>query len=209
VSADGIAPMFAMKRAGGTDEADPVPGTDPLAPTGTDHVVPTAPTGTDPAGTDWHRPAGTNAGTGTNPSVPVAPTTVGTSLVPVLAELTRASARVRLTRWTQSRIAEIADSQRRHRTFWHAISVFITRLPETRAETERHLESRSWLQEWMTGKLLSFCEWENIAWGHLVSLPGRSVMQLIEKVFFERQSRFWIAVLIILTVVLIRFASHL
>ena len=44
----------------------------------------------------------------------------------------------------------------------------------------------------MTGRLRCFCEWENVAWGHLVSMPAKAVFQLIEKVFFERQLGFWL-----------------
>jgi hypothetical protein len=131
-------------------------------------------------------------------------------LVPVFTvPVRRVRLAERLLLAARRRIALIADTQRRHRTFWHAIGVFITRLPETRTETETHLESREWLQEWMTGKLRVFCEWENIAWGHLVSIPGRAVLQLVEKVFLERQSRFWIAMAVIGAGLLLRFASHL
>jgi hypothetical protein len=43
----------------------------------------------------------------------------------------------------------------------------------------------------MTGKFRTFCELENLAWGHLVSMPAKAVLQNIEKVFFERQLGFW------------------
>jgi hypothetical protein len=206
---DGISPVFTMKRAGGTIEPAPAAGTGTLAPAGTGPVVPAGTNAGTDAGTGWYRPTGTDSGTsGTSPSATVVPA-FGTDLVPVPAGPARASARVRLIRRAKGRIAETADYQRRHRTFWYAIWVFITRPPETAAETERHLESRKWLQEWMTGRLRVFCEWENVAWGHLVSIPGRAALQLVEKVFFERQSRFWIAVGVIALGLIIRLAGHL
>jgi hypothetical protein len=206
MTADGIAPVFTMKRAEGAIKLAPAAGTGALAPTaGTGSVVPA---GTD-AGTGWYRPAGTDSGTsGTNPSATVVPP-LGTDLVPVTARPARASVRVRLIRWAKGRIAETTDYQRRHRTFWYAIGVFITRSPETASETEKHLESRKWLQEWMTGRVRVFCERENVAWGHLVSIPGRAALSLVAKIFFERQSRFWIAVTIIAVGLIIRLAGHL
>jgi hypothetical protein len=168
-------------------------GTDVSAPTGTDRRELTEPT----LGTD-----------GTDVSAPTAPTP-GTGLVPVLAETARASARVRFTRWARGRMADAADYQRRHRTFWHAVTVFIARPPETWAETEEHLRSRKWLQEWMTGKFRVFCEWENVAWGHLVSMPAKAVLQNIEKVFFERQAGFWLGLAGVLAGFLAWYLSHL
>jgi len=184
---------------------------------GTDEPVPMAPTGTDPlvpTGTDWHPPlvpTGDADGTNLSASSPVpAVPTIGAELVPVLTESARASVRVRLTRSARARMADALANQKRHRTFWFAVGVFVTRPPETAAETVLHLESRIWLQEWMTGRLRVFCEWENVAWGHLVSIPGRAVLELIEKVFLERQSRFWIAIAIIAAgVLLIDITSHL
>lgn len=120
----------------------------------------------------------------------------GSALVPVA---TVPAQRVGLAEclWlsVRERIALIADKHRRRRTFWHAVTVFICRPPETWAQTAEHLKSRKWLQEWMTGRFRTFCEWENIAWGHLVSMPAKAVLQLSEKVFFERQLGFWLAVL--------------
>jgi hypothetical protein len=132
-----------------------------------------------------------------------------TVLVPLIAETVRASAGVRLLRWARGRMADAADYQRRHRTFWHAVTMFITRPPETWAETEEHLRSRKWLQEWMTGKFRVFCEWENIAWGHLVSMPAKAVLQNIEKAFFERQAGFWLGLAGVLAGFLAWYLSHL
>jgi hypothetical protein len=130
----------------------------------------------------------------TDAMVPVS-ASPGTGLVPLLAATSRASARTRLLRWARCRVADAADYQRRHRTFWHAVTVFVTRPPETWAETAAHLQSRKWLQPWMTGKFRVFCEWENLAWGHLVSMPAKAVFQNAEKILFERQLGFWLAVL--------------
>lgn len=109
----------------------------------------------------------------------------------------------------RERMVLIADYQRRHRTFWHAVTVFVTRPPETWAETAEHLNSRKWLQEWMTGKFRWFCEWENIAWGHLVSMPAKSVLQNVEKVFFERQLGFWGGLGAVLVGFITWYLSHL
>ena len=185
---------------------------------GTDGAAPTlGADGTD----DWHRPAPTT-GTddGTARSVPVAPAlgtdgpdvaplVPGTGLVPLLAAPQRTGFAGRLMLWMQVRITLIADYQRRHRTFWHAVTVFIARPPETWAETEEHLRSRKWLQEWMTGKFRVFCEWENVAWGHLVSMPAKAVLQNIEKVFFERQAGFWLGLAGVLAGFLAWYLSHL
>jgi hypothetical protein len=163
----------------GTDASAPTtqsPGTD-----GSDGHRPTAPTGTGTDGTD---------GTGTDLALSVpAPE--------------RVSFTARRLRWARGRIADAADYQRRHRTFWHAVAVFITRPPETWTQTEEHLKSGKWLQEWMTGRFRTFCEWENVAWGYLVSMPAKAVLQNIEKVFFERQLGFWLAVLFAVLCVLI------
>jgi hypothetical protein len=107
----------------------------------------------------------------------------------------------------RQRMALIADYQRRHRTFWHAVTVFLTRPPETWAETEGHLKSGKWLQPWMTGKFRTFCELENLAWGHLVSMPAKAVLQNTEKVFFERQLGFWLGLVSIGLGVLIWLAT--
>jgi hypothetical protein len=203
VTPDSTAPAFAALTRKPDLTVVPTPGTEesaPAAPAGTDSVVPT--------GTGWHRPRGTDPGAvGTSvsvpPSVPVVPT-LAADLVPMLAETARAGARVRLTRWARAWVAEFADYQRRHRTFPHAVAVFITRPPETWAQTAAHLETRKWLQEWMTGRFRWFCEWENVAWGHLVARPGKTALRLAEKVFFERQIGFWLALGFIGLCVLIR-----
>lgn len=161
--------------------------------------------GDDGTGTVTPALAGTGTGTGADASpvtgagaAPGETTCTGTVAVPAFpvpvqrigwAESLRLSAR--------ERAALIADHQRRHRTFWHAVAVFITRPPETWAETEQHLKSRKWLQDWMTGRFRTFCEWENVAWYHLVARPGRNVLRLAQKVFFDRQLGFWAAVIFI------------
>ena len=142
-------------------------------------------------------------GTGAADAVPCA------DLVPLLAAPQRLGFAARLMRRTRCRMVLIADYQRRHNTFAHAVTVFITRPPETWAETGEHLESRKWLQDWMTGCFRTFCEWENLAWGHLVSMPAKAVLQLVEKVFFERQLGFWLGLGAIGTCILIWHLAQL
>ena len=83
-------------RTGGTD-----PGTDRHCPTDTDTPVPV--------------PA-----SGTGEAAPAA----GTSLVPLPAAPRRIGFAARLRLSVCARIALIADYQRRHRTFGHAVAVF-------------------------------------------------------------------------------------
>jgi hypothetical protein len=156
----------------------------------------------EPGSQRFSEPAGTGSGVTAEPEAAVLEpppcsgsdgSGTGSELVPALAVPARRTGFAEsLLLLLRQRVTLIADYQRRHRTFWHAVTVFITRPPETWAETEEHLRSRKWLQEWMTGKFRVFCEWENIAWGHLVSMPAKAVLQNIEKVFFERQLGFWL-----------------
>jgi hypothetical protein len=160
---------------------------------GSGSVVPGAGSGdSDGSGTGSENQHGAGSGT-------------GAVLVPAFTvPAQRAGLAERLWLSARERAAATADYQRRHRTFWHAIAVFITRPPETWAETEQHLKSRKWLQEWMTGGFRTFCEWENVAWYHLVARPGRYALRLAEKVFLTRQLGFWAAVAFIVLCVLVK-----
>jgi hypothetical protein len=142
------------------------------------------------------------AGTGAAPGETTCTGTVAVPAFPVPAQRIGWAESLRLA--ARERAALIADHQRRHRTFWHAVAVLITRPPETWAETEQHLKSRKWLQDWMTGRFRTFCEWENVAWYHLVARPGRTVLRLAQKVFFDRQLGFWAAVIFIGLCVLVK-----
>jgi hypothetical protein len=84
-----------------------------------------------------------------------------------------------------------ADSQKRHRSFWHWLwAGFVNSRPDSIAEQVAYLKSRQWLEDHMTGWLRSFAEWENIAFGILIGIPlkvaGNNVSRL-----GERQWRFW------------------
>ena len=160
---------------------------------GSDGVVP----GDGSGGSDGSGPGSENhdgAGSGT-----------GAEVVPAFAApAQRVGLAGRLWLSARERAASAADYQRRHRTFWHAIALFIVRPPEEWAETEKHLKSRKWLQGWMTGRFRAFCEWENVAWYYLVARPGRYALQLTGKVLFTRQAGFWFIVAFIVACVLIK-----
>lgn len=167
----------------------PVPGTAPGAP------VPTAPPGT------------TGAGAGAGPLVPHTGAGAGAGLVPVLAAPEqRIALPKRLLRSASTRAAAAWASQKTHRTFWHLVAVFLTRPPESFQGQQAHLDSRKWLQPWMTGAVRTFCEKENLAWGWAairIRMVLRVCEQNTEKIFFERQWGFWAAFAVIVTAVLL------
>lgn len=93
----------------------------------------------------------------------------------------------------QERLAGSWEDQRRHRGFGHLLwSWFWETPPESLSEHRRHVKSRAWLQDYLTGDFRKFCEWQNVAYHVLVARPAKIAFQAADKVL-ERQWRFWAA----------------
>jgi hypothetical protein len=106
------------------------------------------------------------------------------------------------------RAREAAEHQKRHRTFWHWLwNCFWNTSPETLADHRKYLQSRQWLEDYMTGYVRWVIEWENVLYGVLVARTVKVVCQTIDR-NVQRQSRFWILVGLVIAGLLIRFASH-
>jgi hypothetical protein len=99
-----------------------------------------------------------------------------------------------------------ADSQKRHRSFWHWLwAEIVDSRPDSLAEHVAYLRSRQWLEDHMTGWLRSFAEWETIAFGLLVGIPLKVIGNNLSRLG-ERQWRFW-AVVVFLAVIAWKAAS--
>lgn len=177
MTAGGAVPAFAAltpaPAAPGTGEGTrcPVPGTDVPAPAMAMAPVP---------GTGVQAPAD---GTGTVVPDPA----------PAPAPLRRADTGTLLMMSLLDRLAEIAENQRRHRTFFHWIWAGLVSRPETLAEHRDYVKSRAWLEDYMTGWVRDFIEWENVLYGTFVARTVKFACQGADKIF-QRQLRFWAAV---------------
>lgn len=105
--------------------------------------------------------------------------------------------------------ARTADSQRKHRSFWHWLwdGVWNGR-PESLGQHRAHIKSRDWLEDYLTGWLRILVEWENVAFALLVARPVKAACILVSRMV-ERQPRFWVTVgLLILAAVIWKAANH-
>ena len=105
--------------------------------------------------------------------------------------------------------ARTADSQRKHRTFWHWVwDGFWNGQPESLGQHRAHIKSRDWLEDYMTGWLRILVEWENVAFALLVARPVKAACLLANRMV-ERQPRFWVTLgLLILAAVIWKAANH-
>lgn len=179
MTAGGAVPAFAALTPA------PVPGTDAPAPAPERAPVP---------GTGVQAPAD---GTGTGTVV----------LAPVPAPLKRAGTGTLLMMSLRDRLGEIAENQRRHRTFWHWVWAGLVSRPETLAEHRDYVKSRAWLEDYMTGWVRDFIEWENVLYGIFVARTVKFACQSADKVF-QRQLRFWAAVGIFILGFIIWHLTH-
>ena len=105
-------------------------------------------------------------------------------------------------------VARMLASRRNHRGFWRWLWYqFAEKPPDSLRELGGHLRSRRWLENYMTGWLRAFCEWENIAFLTLVSIPFTVVLGTFLKVA-QRQSRFWAAVLLLCAALIVWLLAH-
>jgi len=104
--------------------------------------------------------------------------------------------------------ARMLASQKNHRGFWRWLWYqFAEKPPDSLRELGGHLRSRRWLENYMTGWLRAFCEWENVAFLTLVSIPLTAALGTLLKVA-QRQSRFWAAVLLLCAASIVWLLAH-
>jgi hypothetical protein len=162
---------------------EPEPAADRLGTDGTSTTAPGDGTG--------HRHHGTGTeGTGRAPGTGSADGT-GTEVVPVPVQ--RAGTGTLALLWLREHAARAAENQRRHRTFWHWTWAGLVSRAETLAEHRDYVKSRAWVEDYMTGWVRDFIEWENVLYGIFVARTMKFICQSTDKIF-ERQLRFWIAV---------------
>jgi hypothetical protein len=110
--------------------------------------------------------------------------------------------------WLLDRARAAGQHQKRHRTFLHWLwNIFWNSPPESLADHRKHLQSRRWLENYMTGWVRGFAEWENVIYGVTLARTVKAVCQTIDRIF-QRQSRFWILVALVILAFIIRSASH-
>lgn len=204
----GGTPALALPQEQDPD-LDPPPGQPPI-PAGRDRFPGTPPEpfpgagasfpGTLPGGAAGTVPAGQRA----QPGAALAGTVVPAIKRPGHRISTAAHVLLSVREWA----ARMLASQKNHRGFWRWLWYqFAEKPPESLCEVGGYLGSRQWLENYMTGWLRAFCEWENIAWLTLVAIPFTAVLGTLLKVV-QRQSRFWATVLLLCAALIIWLLAH-
>lgn len=181
---------------------DPDLAAAPAAGTGRLRLVPagagtTAPAGGTDGGTSPVAPAGTTVAPGSRQEAGA------TRSVP----LRRASLAGRVLMSAREHAARTWGEQKRHRSFWHFLWTVLISQPESLAEHRLHIQSRAWLHDYMNGGFRTFCERENVLYHLAVARSVKFACQSADKVF-ERQYRFWIAVLVTIFGLVIWAVTH-
>ena len=212
----GTGPVGTGNREPGTGIA-PEPGTGNRHRSGTGNREPGTGIAPEP-GTGNREPAGSHgtgdrepgtAGFGPVPPVLGSRSVPGSELVPSgPVPMDRLGLPARMALALRDRVQQLAADQKNHKTFWHwAWTAFWKTPPQTLAQQLSYIQSRSWLEDWMTGWVRWVFEKENTAFGILVAIPAKAVLQNADKLF-DRQWRIWAAGAVIGFGYVIYRASH-
>jgi hypothetical protein len=133
----------------------------------------------------------------------------GAELVPaVAAPQARISLGEHLLLSLRDWAAGAVASQKAHRSFWHWLwEGFWGAQPESLRQHRKHVKSREWLPDYMTGWLRTFAEWENIAYHLYFARPVKAVCNNVSR-GVERQPRAWAAGIIAFLAFIVWTMAH-
>jgi hypothetical protein len=136
------------------------------------------------------------------------PGTTGILVPVVTAPPARISTAGHALRSFRAWATRVAADQKTHHSFWAWLWAQVwEKKPDSLEEHASYINSRRWLQDYMTGWVRAFCEWENVIWavtiGRTLKLTGNSISRI-----GERQLRFWLAIAGVGLASIVYLAAH-